>query len=337
LKWKYNKSVRGLPLSSLAGCERGKIASNLVVIIAFILLKFSLFAQSQSPNIYQHLKKKNVIDNIRKFEKDIVNSSNLNFEDSCSNGLYIVYRRIPLISISYDKKDTIIWKDLYNDGYLGEYKIIFRDEFNPSWFINGNDSFEVHFPMISAEEIAKGGANGYFDSIGNYYSKVFFNNKYYLSHGNYAMIRYGLVNAKGKIVQPLIFDEIEYKQVRWHNEQACFRVVLKSKIGMMNAKGVLTIKPMYDFVPDSCLHGESDRNEIYKYINGCCKVFKNGFFGIIDKDGKEILPCIFNSIYYDYDYGNRKGKEVFKCFRTEIIKNNNCICRLYDRYGKLLN
>jgi len=68
----------------------------------------------------------------------------------------------------------------------------------------------------------------------------------------------------------------------------------------------------------------------YSYSNGLAPVKKNGKWGMINKYGKELTPCVYDEVDFENDelykvkkagrsgYVNRNGKEILPCIYTSL-------------------
>jgi hypothetical protein len=128
-----------------------------------------------------------------------------------------------------------------------------------------------------------------------------------------------LINSAGKIVSgdqeedvaPTIYDNEETPvspvQPNVSNAQETVTALIKieqgGKIGYKNAQGIVKIPPQYD--------------NISTFRNGLAYVSNNGLFGIIDTNGRELVPLKYDGNYND---GDRKG-DFFEFFLRKDYKH----------------
>ena len=116
-------------------------------------------------------------------------------------------------------------------------------------------------------------------------------------HSVYTNGKWGVINSKGEIVLEPIYDEMVQVPNKSKKVFICTYDVnygsetYKSKA--VNEKNE-NLFPQYEKV-DVIQNVDENNNLINE--DGILKVYKNGKYGIIDLEGKEILPCEYDDIY----------------------------------------
>ncbi len=122
--------------------------------------------------------------------------------------------------------------------------------------------------------------------------------------------KWGLINKAGKIVVPIMYDEIDYQ---YSNYNGLRKVKLGNKYGLINVKGELVIPLEYEYI--SVSEGLIDvrknskegfvnfKNEVvvplkydntYSFSNGLCVVCLNNKYGYVDAQGNEVIPLVYD-------------------------------------------
>lgn len=126
--------------------------------------------------------------------------------------------------------------------------------------------------------------------------------------------KYGLIDKEGNVVVPLMYDKIGENRIYvqssavWVEHQKYWPVIKRTKDGLrqgcIDAVGNLAIPLDYEEVPEKVMDTER-----------ILKVKKNGKWGCLNLDGREVLPCIYDEMD-DFRYGNpafvkKDGKYAF--------------------------
>lgn len=162
--------------------------------------------------------------------------------------------------------------------------------------------------------------------------------------------KWGYINEKGKIIIPTIYERAYY-----FNEMGIAPVVKNNKIGFIDLKGKEITQFVYDY-KDAFLFAWVYNNENYQ------GVFKSKNAGLINKTGKEIIPCSLgyqevgffnqtgewefdNSFFIDgycpvkknnkWGFVNLSSNEVIKCQFDEVkpIKDGLFAFKLNEKWG----
>ena len=123
--------------------------------------------------------------------------------------------------------------------------------------------------------------------------------------------KWGLINKAGKLVVPMLYDEISYL---YSNYNGLRKVKLGNKYGMINIKGELVIPLEYEYLLVSGDLVDVKKNSKCGFINfqneeviplkydntfyfsdGLCGVSLNNKYGYVDKLGNEVIPLIYDS------------------------------------------
>jgi hypothetical protein len=134
---------------------------------------------------------------------------------------------------------------------------------------------------------------------------------------------YGVVNAKGKTVVPLVYDKLEFFRLgltwipHWEMDApyeetdaqpGIFRCFTENGAGVIDTAGRVLIEPVYE--------------EIWDFTNGLACISYMGRYGLVDERGRIILPAEF-TFCPDYGYSNifiiRKGDKVGVADRSGVL------------------
>lgn len=150
---------------------------------------------------------------------------------------------------------------------------------------------------------------------------------------------YGFVDKTGKIVIPPQFDIAN----DFSEDIAAVWNKKNEKWGFINKSGKLITNYQYSWIQFVY--------ERYKFKNGYCIVGKSqgdyNLYGLIDKNGKEIIPCkyttveIFSndlaviSLNYKFGYVDKKGKIVIPCKFDDAYSfiKDVAFVKVDDKYG----
>lgn len=262
-----------------------------------------------------------------------------------SNGLSLAMRRIPFVSIGLGFWDTVFWKKYYpnkflkNTIYLNEYypdKFLFGYKMGTpnnayTCFTNGNDTQFFERKLITPEELMIPSSNDYMDSMGNYYLNIFPEMDPYGYHNHYSIDLYGIIDTNGRIVQPLIYQNISFEN-DFLRSQKIYTFVYRNKVGFIDSTGKIIISSKYDridYFDDRYMLQEGDVFESYNFIDNLCEVVFNNAAGVIDTKGNTILPFIYHFIRYEYvnsDY----PRKIHRIHTIDFNGNK----QVFDKTGK---
>ncbi|MDP3928710.1 MAG: WG repeat-containing protein [Bacteroidota bacterium] len=230
-------------------------------------------------------------------------------------GLAVITRVAPLFSLFYDSNKQIpsfnqdsvyYWNTLYPDSILNNYRIVgcgLNKEVPFNYLICDKTKKPITSSLIFAtiEQLLAGQYNNYVDQWGGLYPNVFNVSTEKVRNGSELIFlheQYGLINEKGKVVLPLIYDYVGLKadEVLDKNQNPIYPIVYRNKLGFIDSTGKVIIEPRFVL---------NDLDYIYEnFYNGICKIKQNNKFGMIDTLGKVIIPFIYESIYYGNGYND---------------------------------
>lgn len=188
-------------------------------------------------------------------------------------------------------------------------------------FINRNGEIVIPLAYDEVKEfmgesltpIKTGGKYGYINEKGEMIIPPEFSDaKRFYKHKNLKVAavkkdsKYGLIDTLGHFVMKPKFDDIEV----FHSENGLFQVRNENMRGCIDMKGVTKIPLEYEY--------------LFPFSEESFSVKKDGYWTIIDKNGKKIIPEKFEYVYYynqevdlagikkngKYGFINRKGEEV---------------------------
>lgn len=118
--------------------------------------------------------------------------------------------------------------------------------------------------------------------------------------------KYGIVNLQNQVIIPFEYDNICIDYYPGNNRKE-YRVVIEDKIGIINRDNKFIINPIYD--------------ELYELYEGFRKAKRGNYFGLINKNGAEIIPFEYDRLY---KFENKERLKVSKDELWGIIdfKNN---------------
>lgn len=131
----------------------------------------------------------------------------------------------------------------------------------------------------------------------------------------------GCIDKTGKIVQPYSDDDICHLMDGVYMKKTDDQIILFNKSGVLgkfdNSRGI-------------------EYNDIYGNFDGYIFVGRNGKKGVIDKNGKEILPCVYKMIdHFEDKYRVSENRLIAAENRLIEAKDENGTY-LYDKTGKLI-
>lgn len=135
--------------------------------------------------------------------------------------------------------------------------------------------------------VAKNGKLGFLDIKGNEIVQLIYDDSYRFYDGSVGVKKYGkwgLINKSGKQILPFIYDDF----IDYYN--GCAGVVRGYQWGMIDKSGNEIVECKYDF--DS----NYDQIFIYKFHYNYIRVRLGDYLGLLNTEGKEILPCVYDKI-----------------------------------------
>lgn len=190
----------------------------------------------------------------------------------------------------------------------------------------------------------------------------------------------GIFHKDGKIMIPFEYDAIHstwydnsYLEKEFPNTENIFIVEKDGKIGTIDDENNMIIPIIYDglsgwveygpeahFVKNNDKYGIiSPKGEIiisieYDYVglpqNGVIDVRKNGRYGVVSWENKEILPCIYDKLFLDipwFEFGDEKQtpkivvlqQDVWKYYnlKGKLLQSNVPLKEINDKYDYMLD
>lgn len=148
-------------------------------------------------------------------------------------------------------------------------------------------------------------------SIFDYCKSKFFtngHNKRYFTLQEKDSEKFGLINAKGELIAPFIYDDLGDFVF---GEGDFIHMGIGNKFGLLDCLGNVVIEPISD--------------NIISFFDGCAVLERNKKFGYIDTTGNIIIPAIYDYASYflfgkaevklngESFYINRKGERLEEC------------------------
>ncbi|MBQ2830318.1 MAG: WG repeat-containing protein, partial [Oscillospiraceae bacterium] len=150
--------------------------------------------------------------------------------------------------------------------------------------------------------------------------------------GEYPDRKYGLINTRGETVLPIEYDYV----TEFYGGLAL--VEKEGKCGFINTSGNLVIDCKYEDVLNydyTWFYDEYDEYGPEYYDFSLARVVEEGLVGLIDRDGKPVIPCEYKNIGYDGGLAvttNASGKLGFFNKDGEMLLSHS-----YDLLGFLFN
>lgn len=142
--------------------------------------------------------------------------------------------------------------------------------------------------------------------------------------GDFDTGKWGFIDSTGKMVV-----STEYENLGWFDENGLASAMKDQMFGYIDKTGKFVIDPIYDYAEKfsggyaAVMQGDLDEGK-WGYIDtqgnyliepkfqeacsftadGYAVVMENGLYGIIDRTGKEIVPCKYDSLGYFSYYGD---------------------------------
>lgn len=123
--------------------------------------------------------------------------------------------------------------------------------------------------------------------------------------------KWGCIHLSGKVILPFEYDEIDFLK------NSILKIEQNKKVGIVHiidTKSIPIIPCIYEYIDSIGFLDEKQKIVIVK---------QNGLYGGVDRNGKEIIPCIYNDMYFcPYDdvffaksgykilFFSQEGKEV---------------------------
>lgn len=94
----------------------------------------------------------------------------------------------------------------------------------------------------------------------------------------------GLIDSRGNVVIPFVYDDLRYSGEDVITGDKVFWYVLDGKGGFIDIAGRRLTRPKY--------------KESWSHNLGYAKVFKDKGCGMVDADGREVIPCRYDDVRY---------------------------------------
>ena len=235
------------------------------------------------------------------------------------------------------------WKELYRrytENFKPELILQFEKEFTEYPF---KDQITIDSELLKIEYYPfsdSSGLFGYTDSIGKWLIEPTYDDAGFFYNG-IAVVeqngKLGLINKKNEQIVDFIFDEIE-------TDKELFVVSSNDHLGIINRNGDFIFDTIFEDISildegficaqKDSLYAFYNRNgnpltqEVYddvlNFKNGVCPVSINGQKGLLNKDMKLLVPCMFEGIYIYSD-------------STFITINKDELRQLRNANGKIIN
>ena len=263
------------------------------------------------------------------------------------------------------------WKELYRrytENFKPELILQFEKDFTDYPF---KEQISIDSELLKIEYYPfsdSSGLFGYSDSIGNWLIKPTYDDAGFFYNGIAGLEqngKLGLINKKNEQIVGFIFDEIE-------TDKELFVVSSNDHLGIINRNGDFVFDTIFEDISildegficaqKDSLYAFYDRNgnpltqEVYddvlNFQNGVCPVSMNGQRGLINKEMKLLIPCMYEGIYVFSDsifitinkdelrqLRNAQGEIINDSLFQEIhpLINGFAICIKDNRIGYLNN
>ncbi|MGB1507445.1 MAG: WG repeat-containing protein [Crocinitomicaceae bacterium] len=235
------------------------------------------------------------------------------------------------------------WKELYRrytENFKPELILQFEKEYTEYPF---KDQITIDSELLKIEYYPfsdSSGLFGYTDSIGKWLINPTYDDAGFFYNGIAGVEqngKLGLINKKNEQIVSFIFDEIE-------TDKELFVVSSNDHLGIINRNGDFIFDTIFEDISildegficaqKDSLYAFYDRNgkpltqEVYddvlNFKNGVCPVSINGQRGLINKEMKLLIPCMYEGIYIYSD-------------STFITINKDDLRQLRNANGKLIN
>lgn len=178
---------------------------------------------------------------------------------------------------------------------------------------------------------------GYIDRTGAYIIKPQFDEiKYSVNSGAEALNwrRYGIINTRGEVVVPAVYHDIHYFYNDEKSNAATASVRLHDKWGCIDRTGKVVTpitspkKLLCGYESDSDKQSEpyksvktADYEAVWPASEGMRRVFKDGKYGFINKDGDLVVPAVYNRA--DDFYGSFTVAEKWTGKKEQYLVSKN--------------
>ena len=235
------------------------------------------------------------------------------------------------------------WKELYRrytENFKPELILQFEKEYTEYPF---KDQITIDSELLKIEYYPfsdSSGLFGYTDSIGKWLIEPTYDDAGFFYNGIAGVEqngKLGLINKKNEQIVDFIFDEIE-------TDKELFVVSSNDHLGIINRNGDFIFDTIFEDISildegficaqKDSLYAFYDRNgkpltqEVYddvlNFKNGVCPVSINGQKGLLNKDMKLLIPCMYEGIYIYSD-------------STFITINKDELRQLRNANGKIIN
>ena len=235
------------------------------------------------------------------------------------------------------------WKELYRrytENFKPELILQFEKEYTEYPF---KDQITIDSELLKIEYYPfsdSSGLFGYTDSIGKWLIEPTYDDAGFFYNGIAGVEqngKLGLINKKNEQIVDFIFDEIE-------TDKELFVVSSNDHLGIINRNGDFIFDTIFEDISildegficaqKDSLYAFYDRNgkpltqEVYddvlNFKNGVCPVSINGQKGLLNKDMKLLIPCMYEGVYIYSD-------------STFITINKDELRQLRNANGKLIN
>ena len=235
------------------------------------------------------------------------------------------------------------WKELYRrytENFKPELILQFEKEYTEYPF---KEQITIDSELLKIEYYPfsdSSGLFGYTDSIGKWLIKPTYDDAGFFYNGIAGVEqngKLGLINKKNEQIVDFIFDEIE-------TDKELFVVSSNDHLGIINRNGDFIFDTIFEDISildegficaqKDSLYAFYDRNgkpltqEVYddvlNFKNGVCPVSINGQKGLLNKDMKLLIPCMYEGIYIYSD-------------STFITINKDELRQLRNANGKIIN
>ena len=261
------------------------------------------------------------------------------------------------------------WKELYRrytENFKPELILQFEKEYTEYPF---KDQITIDSELLKIEYYPfsdSSGLFGYTDSIGKWLIEPTYDDAGFFYNGIAGVEqngKLGLINKKNEQIVDFIFDEIE-------TDKELFVVSSNDHLGIINRNSDFIFDTIFEDISildegficaqKDSLYAFYDRNgkpltqEVYddvlNFKNGVCPVSINGQKGLLNKDMKLLIPCMYEgiNIYSDSTFitinkdelrqlRNANGKIINDSLFQEIhpLVNGFAICKKDNRIGYL--
>jgi hypothetical protein len=134
-------------------------------------------------------------------------------------------------------------------------------------------------------QVVVGDFQNYIDRFGNFLFELKYETVKRLTDNLFAFYNgeyYGILNISSKIIQEAKYDDIAVLS------EGRIAFILNNKIGYFDAYGNIAIPPIFDFIPNFTKHAG--------FSGGYAKASLKGKFGVIDYNGKWVIPASYQNI-----------------------------------------